>query len=195
MPYPKDHKTRSRARIVEAARELFNTHGFDRVSIDMVMRKAGLTRGAFYAHFASKEALFAEAVDSFLMGRGKDWRDWAGIDPTAQDSEMARRMVDAYLSAEHLADTPGQCPMIALSTDVARAGNDVRLAYERLLSAMVWLFAENQPQRGDGRREKALAMAAMCVGGMILARTIPGSAIAEEVREAALQAARGMIEA
>lgn len=75
MPYPKDHKTRSRARIVEAARELFNTHGFDRVSIDMVMRKAGLTRGAFYAHFASKEALFAEAVDSFLMGRGKDWRD------------------------------------------------------------------------------------------------------------------------
>lgn len=108
---------------------------------------------------------------------------------------MARRMVDAYLSAEHLADTPGQCPMIALSTDVARAGNDVRLAYERLLSAMVWLLAENQPQRGDGRREKALAMAAMCVGGMILARTIPGSAIAEEVREAALQAARGMIEA
>lgn len=195
MPYPKDHKNRSRKRIVEAARELFNSHGFDRVSIDMVMQRAGLTRGGFYSHFESKEALFAAAVDSFLMGRGKEWRDWGGIDPTALDPEMARRMVDAYLSPEHLADTPGQCPMIALSTDVARAGTEVRVAYEKLLTAMVWLFAENQPALGSGRREKALAMAAMCVGGMILARTIPGSEIAEEVREAALHAARNMIEA
>lgn len=195
MPYPKDHKTRSRARIVEAARALFNTHGFDRVSIDMVMRQAGLTRGAFYAHFESKEALFAAAVDSFLMGRGKQWRDWAGIDPTDLCPEMALRMVDAYLSPEHLTDTPGQCPMIALSTDVARAGAEVRAAYEKLLAAMVWLFTENNSVATADRREKALAMAAMCVGGMILARTIPGSAIAEEVREAALQAARGMIEA
>lgn len=194
MPYPKDHKDRSRRRIIEAARELFNSYGFDRVSIDMVMRRAGLTRGGFYSHFDSKEALFAAAVDSFLMGRGKDWRDWGGIDPTALDPEMARRMVEAYLSPEHLADTPGQCPMIALSTDVARAGVEVRTAYERLLTAMVWLFAENQPQRGPDRRESALAMAAMCVGGMILARTIPGSKIAEEVREAALHAARGMID-
>ncbi len=193
MPYPKDHKERSRKRIVEAARELFNRFGFDRVSIDMVMEQAGLTRGGFYSHFANKEALFAAAVDSFLMGRGKDWRDWGGIDPTTMSPEMARRMVDAYLSREHLADLAGQCPMIALSTDVARAGPEVRAAYERLLLAMVWLFAENQPDHDPNRRERALAMAAMCVGGMILARTIPGSAIADEVREAALNAAREMV--
>ena len=83
--------------------------------------------------------------------------------------------------------------MIALSTDVARAGPEVRAAYERLLSAMVWLFSENQPAASQRRREKALAMAAMCVGGMILARTIPDSEIADEVRDAALVAVRGMI--
>jgi AcrR family transcriptional regulator len=193
MPYPKDHKERSRKRIVEAARELFNRQGFDRVSIDMVMEKAGLTRGGFYSHFPNKEALFAAAVDSFLMGRGKEWRDWGGIDPTQSNPEMARRMIDAYLSQDHLDDLSGQCPMIALSTDIARAGPEVRAAYERLLTAMVWLFATNQPNHGPGQRENALAMAAMCVGGMILARTIPGSAIAHEVRQAALDAARRMV--
>jgi TetR/AcrR family transcriptional regulator, transcriptional repressor for nem operon len=191
MPYPKDHKRRTRDRIVEAARQLFNLHGFDRVSIDMVMHAAGLTRGGFYSHFANKEALFAAAVDSFLMGRGKDWRDWGGIDPTELSPEMARRMVDAYLSREHLADSAGQCPLIALSTDVARAGAEVRCSYERLLTAMVHLFAGSGPS--PARREHALAAAAMCVGGMILARTIPDSDIAEAVREAALRSARLMV--
>lgn len=193
MPYPKDHKARSRRRIVEAARQLFNQHGFERVSIDMVMEGAGMTRGGFYAHFPSKEALFAAAVESFLGGRGQEWRDWGGVDPAAGTSEMARRMVEAYLSSEHLSDLAGQCPMIALSTDIARAGPEVRTSYERLLGAMVWLFAENQDGAPADRRERALAMAATCVGGMILARTIPGSKIADEVREAALTAARRMI--
>jgi TetR/AcrR family transcriptional regulator, transcriptional repressor for nem operon len=191
MPYSKDHKQKTRARIVEAARQLFNLHGFDRVSIDMVMQRAGLTRGGFYTHFMNKEALFAAAVDSFLMGRGKDWRDWGGIDPNQLGPEMARRMVDAYLSAEHLEQTEGQCPLIALATDVARAGPDVRGSYERLLTAMVHLFAGGQPDRD--RRDRALATAAMCVGGMILARTIPDSGITDAVREAALKAARLMV--
>jgi AcrR family transcriptional regulator len=192
VPYPKDHKQHSRRRIVEAARQLFNTNGFDRVSIDMVMERAGLTRGAFYSHFASKEALFAAAVDSFLMGRGKEWRDWGGLDPNQLGPEMARRMVEAYLSREHLKETEGQCPLIALSTDVARAGPEVRASYERLLTAMVHLFAAGQVDE-PLRREKALATAAMCVGGMILARTIPDSDITEAVREAALKAARDMV--
>jgi TetR/AcrR family transcriptional regulator, transcriptional repressor for nem operon len=193
MPYPKDHKARSRKRIIESARELFNRHGYDRVSISMVMERASLTHGGFYSHFANKEELFAVAVDSFLMGRGKEWRDWGGIDPTEVSPIMARRMVEAYLSREHLTDLEGQCPMIALSTDVARAGPEVRAAYERLLIAMVSLFAGNLGGRRTRRRERALAMAAMCVGGMILSRTIPGSAIADEVREAALKAARSMV--
>ena len=191
MPYPKDHKQRTRTRIVEAARQLFNARGFDCVSIDMVMERAGLTRGAFYSHFDSKEALFVAAVDSFLMGRGKEWRDWGGLDPNQLGPEMARRMVEAYLSREHLNDTEGQCPLIALSTDVARAGPDVRASYERLLAAMVHLFAAGEVD--PVRRQKALATAAMCVGGMILARTIPDSDITEAVREAALKAAREMV--
>ena len=193
LPYPPTHKARTRKRIVEAARILFNRHGFERVTIDMVMAEAELTRGGFYAHFESKEALFAAAVDSFLMGRGLEWRRGAGIDPGNRAAETARRMVDAYLSSDHLADLDGQCPLIALSSDAARAGPEVRASYERLLMAMVWLFEANLDKPGPKARERALALAAMSVGGMILARTLPGSSIAEELRAAAHKAASAMV--
>lgn len=193
MPYPANHKRQTRERIVEAARELFNRHGFDRVTIDMVMARAGLTRGGFYAHFESKETLFAAAVDSFLTGRGLAWRNDAGVDPARREAEMARRMVDSYLSVAHLNDTEGQCPLIALSSDIARAGGETRAAYERLLEAMVWLFESNTDAPSSEARERALAMSALCVGGMILARTLPNSPIAEEVRVSAHKTARSMV--
>ena len=66
MPYPPEHKVQTRARIVESARRLFNRHGFEQVTIDQIMASAGLTRGAFYHHFDSKDELYAAAVASFV---------------------------------------------------------------------------------------------------------------------------------
>ena len=185
MPYPEGHKERTRARVVEAARQLFNQHGYDRVTLDMVMAEAGLTRGGFYAYFRSKEELFAAAVDSFLMGRGAEWRSQAGVDPTRRDRIMAERMIEAYLSTEHQDDLAGQCPMIALSSDVARSSVEVRESYQKLLSAMVGLFEVSVGPEGQDRRQDAMALSALCVGGMILARTLPDSELARGVREAA----------
>ena len=189
MPYSKEHTARSRARIVEAARILFNLHGFEKVTIDMVMAKADMTRGGFYKHFKSKEALYAEAVKSFLLGRGAEWRDEAGIDPTHLSPDMAQHMLDSYLSEKHLGDIEGQCPMIALPSDVARGNEDVRYAYQDLLTSMVWLFQNTQSEQGGAARQRALAMASLCVGGMILARSIPDFELARDVREAAYMTA------
>ncbi len=189
MRYGAEHKLETRKRIVEAARVLFNRHGFDCVTIDMVMEAAGLTRGGFYNHFENKEKLYGEAVQSFLMGRGAEWRSEAGIDPAKPDSEMARRMIASYLSSEHLGDLDGQCPMIALPSDVSRAGPEVKASYEQLLRTMVGLFEQSlraKKVRPKPRRRRALALAALCVGGMVLARTLPKSGLAQEVREAAL---------
>ena len=93
MPYSPAHKERTRAKVVECARILFNRHGFDGVTIDMVMEQAELTRGGFYNHFKSKEELFAAAVSSFLMGRGARWRAEAGIDHTRPTREDAANML------------------------------------------------------------------------------------------------------
>jgi len=191
VPYSAEHKRKTRSRIVESARILFNRHGFVDVTIDQVMQNAGLTRGGFYNHFKSKEELYAAAVTSFLMGRGAEWRAEAGIDPAIPSPEMARQMIEGYLSSEHLGDLDGQCPMIALPSDVARANPEVQASYQHLLQAMVSLF-ENSLEDHDQAREDALTLAALCVGGMILARTLPDSALAEEVRSAALKAANDM---
>jgi TetR/AcrR family transcriptional repressor of nem operon len=97
MPYSKQHKQETRAKVVESARILFNRHGFDEVSIDQVMKFARLTRGGFYNHFKSKDELYSNAVSSFLMGRGAAWRDEAGIDINSLNPEMARQMLKSYL--------------------------------------------------------------------------------------------------
>jgi len=189
MSYSAEHKQHVRSKIIESARVLFNRHGFEDVTIDSIMKFAGLTRGGFYNHFKSKDNLYSEAVSSFLMGRGAQWREEAGIEPTNLNPEMARQMIQSYLSSEHLGDLDGQCPMIALPSDVARAKPEVQASYQYLLEAMVGLFENSLEKRPSEARQKALSLAALCVGGMILARTLPNSDLAKEVQRAALQTA------
>lgn len=189
MPYSADHKRRTRTQIVETARKLFNTHGFNGVSIDMIMKSAGLTRGGFYNHFKNKEALYSEAVDSFLMGRGAQWREEAGVDAHNPSPDMTRQMVLSYLSEEHLKDVEGQCPMVALPSDVSRASHNVQDSYQKLLEAMSGLFEQTLKLNNKGNRQDALSLTALCVGGMVIARSLPDDALAAEVRNAALEAA------
>ena len=185
MPYSPEHKQQTRARIVETARILFNRHGFSDVSIDAIMAEAGLTRGGFYSHFKNKAELFAETVDSFLHGRGAEWRRSAGVDTSIGGPAMAQQMIDGYLSNEHLGDLDGQCPMIALPSDVARRDQQVQQSYQNLFSAMVNLFEHNLDTNEQQSRQDALSLAALCVGGMVLARTLADAELANEVRQAA----------
>ncbi|MEO9515260.1 MAG: TetR/AcrR family transcriptional regulator [Paracoccaceae bacterium] len=189
MPYSAKHKEKTRAKIVETARILFNRHGFQKVTIDMIMTGTGLTRGGFYNHFKTKEDLFNEAVSSFLMGRGAKWRSDAGIDLTDLKPEMAQHMIDAYLSVKHLGDLDGQCPMIALPSDVARADKSTQESFQRLLEAMVWLFETNMQPQSENSRQDAQSIAALCIGGMVLAKALPDSDLAEGIREAAYSTA------
>jgi hypothetical protein len=123
------------------------------------------------------------------MGRGAKWRADAGVDPQSPSNEMVMNMVKSYLSDEHLGDIDGQCPMIALPSDVARANESVRGAYQGLLESMVWLFEQCIGGNDAGTRKQALTLAALCVGGMTLARTLTDNSLAREIREAALESA------
>jgi TetR/AcrR family transcriptional regulator, transcriptional repressor for nem operon len=178
MPYAPEHKEQTRARIVECARRMFNRHGFEAVSIDQIMASAGLTRGGFYHHFANKEELYSEAIAGYV-------RCNAAVNFTGSARQIVLQMVNAYLSRQHLEDLDRHCPMIALPSDVARAGPVVRRTYEMLLSGMVGLFERGvDPADGDAR-QAALAIATLCIGGMVLARTIEDDDLAAEIREAA----------
>ncbi len=170
MPYTAEHKQRTRAKIVESARILFNRRGFDQVSIDDVMNEAGLTRGGFYKHFESKDALYAAAVESFLTCNPFGKQLAAAKAPPPGPRVIARMLVDLYLSDETLADIDSHCPLIALPSDVARAGLVPRASYTMLVATMRDTFRAALEPDADAER-KALLIVSLCVGGMVIART------------------------
>lgn len=181
MPYPARHREETRARIVECARELFNRRGFADVSIDDVMARAGLTRGGFYSYFSAKEDLYAEALTAYAARRESD-----NPQPPERNPEIARQMVTRYVSREHLGDVDEHCPLIALSSDVSRTGSNARAAYQQVFEALTAVFEQNlDPGAGKSSRQQGLAMAATCVGAMVVARTIEDAALADEICEAA----------
>lgn len=186
MPYTEEHKQATRERIVDCARQLFNRKGFNEVSIDEIMADAGLTRGGFYNHFKAKEDLFVEAVKAYTKCNPADrWED-VELDFSKTGAELARQVINAYLSRRHLEDVGGHCPMIALPSDVARASPKVKAAYASLIEAMAQIFEGTaMKNRQHNARNHALGMVALCVGGMVLARVLEDPEFANEIREAA----------
>jgi AcrR family transcriptional regulator len=185
MPYTAEHKQQTRKRIVQSARRLFNRNGFGAVSIQQIMEDAGLTHGGFYKHFAAKEDLYREAVLEFMCAAPEPWQT-SHVDPAAKGTELARMVVEAYLSREHLDDLAGSCPMIALPSDVSRGNGAVKAAFRSVLDMMVDVMAANlHATEARPARERALAITATMVGGMVLARAIDDDALAEELRQSA----------
>jgi len=163
---------------------LFNRHGLEAVSIDSVMAQAGLTRGGFYRHFETKSDLYAEAIA--LSVAETPWSRWDGISVDFAARDAAAQVVRAYLSAQHFGDVDGSCPTVALPSDVARSDPRVKLAFERVFRAMVDLFERSLRRDGKTNRKRALAIAGICVGGMVVARAVEHSDLADALRTATL---------
>jgi len=187
MPYPPGHRAEIRAQIVRSAQRLFNRHGFDGVSIDEVMGGARLTRGGFYSYFATKAELYAEAVA--LSIAETPWSRWDGVAVDFAARDAARQVVQAYLSREHFDDVEGSCPMVTLPGDVARSEPAVKRAFEQVFEAMAGLFEESLRRNRRADRRRALAIAAICVGGMVIARSVDDAALARAIRAASLHIA------
>ncbi len=179
MRYSAEHKQDTRARILESARRLFNRKGFAEVSIDEIMTQAGLTHGGFYRHFGSKEELYAEAVRHFLCKQAPE--PWQAKQANS-GKPRAQRVIDAYFSREHLEDQEGCCPLL-MASDAARSGPAAKAAYREVAEMLVHVLEAglDDPQA----RERALALVALCVGGMVLARGVDDPTLAEDFRAAA----------
>jgi TetR/AcrR family transcriptional regulator, transcriptional repressor for nem operon len=193
MPYTAEHKARTRARIVESARIMFNRHGFEQVSIDEIMKQAGLTRGGFYNHFGSKDELYAEAVRSFISCNpfARQRAEAKGQAPTPP--KLARLLVELYLSDAIFNDVDQQCPLYALPSDVARAGLQPRAAYTQLVQGMRHVFRAALSSRGKDAERKAHLIVTLCVGGMVLARTTDDPALSRSLRAAARSQALALL--
>jgi AcrR family transcriptional regulator len=184
MPYPAGHREQVRRKIVESARRLFNRSGFESVSVDSIMAHAGLTRGGFYSYFESKSDLYAEVLGCFFTD--PNWKSrWEGVHVDLASPEAGPQIVRAYLSRQHFDDVENSCPMVALPSDVARGDAKVKTAFETVFKAMVTLLGREVRSGSQPRENTAMAIAALCIGGMVVARSMNDRGLGDRLREAA----------
>lgn len=193
MRYPAGHKEHSRERIVVAAARLFRTRGIATTGIDAVMGEVGLSAGAFYAHFTSKQALVGEVVRrSFEEGRARLF------DPGDGGRTWVHTVVRRYVSRSHRDHAETACPLTTLLTELPRAGEAVRSVVAVELELYAGRFeaklGEGAPAGGPSARQRALALCAMMVGGVALARVLAGTKLSDEILTACRAAAAPLIE-
>src|SRR5271169_243352 len=184
MPYPAGNRTEVKKKIVDSARRLFNARGFESVSLQQIMAGAGLTHGGFYSYFRSKSDLYAAVLGCFFTD--PEWKScWEGVRVDLSSTDVGPQVVRAYLSRQHFEDVENSCPMVALPTDVARSGKSTRRAFETVFSAMVSVL-ERSLMQSRTRSTRAQAIAALCVGGMVVARAMHDRVHADQLRDACM---------
>ena len=171
---------RIRAEIFGHAGRLFRLRGYAGTNIDDIMLAAGLTRGSFYAHFKSKDELFAQVVGS---GQGLLWK------LRAADADLPA-VLDAYLAKEGLAATAQDCTLAALPGDVARAPVAAQLAYANVLHAVIGEMARGRTRKLD---PDATAAAILAVGAVGLARASGDRRLSDWLLRCARLAARALL--
>jgi len=178
-------KEASHERIVEAASRAIRRSGYDGTGVADIMKDAGLTHGGFYDHFASREAMLAEAADRAgcasleFMGR---------IAAATPPKRALRAMLEAYLSKEHVRSVETGCAAAALGSEMPRQAPEVRRAATRRIKEMIDLVARHLPDWGKpAAHEQALVTVATAVGALVLARAVDDRRLSDELRDAALK--------
>lgn len=182
MGHPAEQKQRSRENIVTAASRLFRRRGYRQTSVDDLMAEAGLTRGAFYAHFRSKADLFEAALGSAFAEARENLLE-RGLEALEGD-EWLSRAAQRYLSPAHR-DTPDDgCAIPSLASDVTRLDDGIRAVFAREVETI--LKATSARIGGDPReaRKRAIRHLATWVGGLLLSRAVPEGALSDEILEA-----------
>lgn len=174
--YASDHKDATRRRIIEGAGPRFKRDGVDRSGIATVMADAGLTHGAFYAHFSSKDDLIATVVADQLQ------RQYERSAPGMSDLAGFSRFVRDYLSPGHRDHPEAGCPSAAMLEDIVRGPDSTKRAYTAGMSAMIDDIAALVGE-SDSRvaRAKALSIFASMVGTLQVARALADEDLADDV--------------
>lgn len=180
MRYPEGHKEAIRAKIVEQASRLLRRDGLDGVSIPALMKEVGLTHGGFYAHFASRDELVAEAVTAAAEATG------AAVLSSDRGAGTAA-VLEAYLSEEHVARPEIGCVLAALGTEGHRQPAAVRRAFARAARGFLRLVQERLHRKSPPGHlsDDALSLAATMVGAVVLARLVDDDALAARILSAA----------
>lgn len=174
--YDSQHKDATRRRIIEAAGERLKRDGIDGSGVAVLMADAGLTNGAFYTHFASKEDLVATAIEDQLRQQRERYA------ALGSDREAVEQLVREYLSIEHR-DNPAQgCPSAALLDEIGRCSDGTKHAYTEGVLALADVIAVRlAPRNPQFARGQVLNVFALLFGTLQLSRALSDRHLADDV--------------
>ena len=184
MRYDKGHKDETRRHILDVASAQFRESGIAAVGLAGIMSEAGLTNGAFYSHFASKEELVREVLTDALTRREE--RHKANL----ENGVALETTIRDYLSTRHRDRAGTGCPTAALVAEIARHPKPTRDAFTGKVADIIVLMAE-QIRQGSAkeRRRKAITIYSTMVGALQLARAVNDKSLSDEILENAVEAA------
>lgn len=178
-------KEQTRERIVRSAARAIRKHGYEGVGVADVMREAGLTHGGFYAHFASRDALLAQAAEQAGV---ESVENLSQAVARAKPGEELMALVDSYLGDTHVGalEQGLGCALAAAGSEVPRQNDEVRRAVSRRIKEFIGLVERQSPDWGkSAAHEKAMAIVASMVGALLLARAVGDPQLSKSIRKAA----------
>ena len=192
MRYPPEHKQQARARIVEASGKAFRRHGYGGVGIDGLSKEAGVTSGAFYGHFKSKDLAFREIA---IRGM-EELRDGIAALQAAYGEDWGAAFVDFYLAERRTCELGESCALQSLTPDVMRADAETRAAYEVVFGQIVEQIAKGLPHLPpEIARHRAIVLLSLLSGGVTVARSMASTeqsaAIGNALRSTAIALVSG----
>ncbi|GAA5156419.1 TetR/AcrR family transcriptional regulator [Nocardioides marinquilinus] len=185
--YPADHKPAVRRRLVETAGRRLKRDGIDGSGVAALVADAGLTNGAFYGHFASKDDLVAAVVADQVRAQA------ARVEAVPPGPASVEAFVDDYLAPSHRDDRAGGCPAAALLAEIGRSDLATRTAYTTgataLVDALAGLLDDGDSGDGGSARERAIGVLALLVGALQAARAVTDPVLSDAVLDAARRGA------
>jgi TetR/AcrR family transcriptional regulator, transcriptional repressor for nem operon len=176
MRYSKDHKQATRQRILEAAGRRFKQEGIDGAGVAAVMSDAGLTNGAFYAHFASKEDLVANVLADQLRAQRHS------LDAQAPDRVGLEAFIRSYLSPQHRDQCADGCPSAALLDEIARRPTATKQVFtDELMGVIDDIASRLGPTHAEAARTDALTIFGMMIGTLQLARALTDRDLSDQL--------------
>src|SRR5438094_2497113 len=172
----------NRQTVITVASRLFREHGFDGIGLKDLMKGAGLTQGAFYKQFASKEDLAAQASRRALESAFSRWSAAAAANP----KDPFGAVMAFYLSMGHRKERMEGCPIVALGSDAARQGSDVKASFEAGIKAHLELLGDLIGEAdGEKFNDKPMAILSTMVGALILSRAVNDNQLSKQFLQAA----------
>ncbi|MGX9144799.1 TetR/AcrR family transcriptional regulator [Mesorhizobium sp. 128a] len=192
MRVSRSQAEQNRQTVIDVASRLFREHGFDGIGLKDLMKGAGLTQGAFYKQFDSKEDLAAQASRRAMEHATRRWS--AAV--AAKPEDPLGAVIDLYLSKGHREERMDGCPVAALGSDAARQGNEVKASFEAGIGEYLGMLG---PWIGEADGEapsgKAMAILSTMVGAVLLSRAVNDPDLAQAFLDAAIDQVREAVAA